>query len=99
MTAPVQALRRLRRLRRLVLARRRLLAAVCASLAVAFALQANAAPPPPRTWVLTAARDLSPGVTVSADDLVPVAFDPATVPAGVLSRQEAVGRTTVGPIR
>ena len=99
MSAPLRTLRPLRRLRRLVLARRRPLAAVCAALAVAVALQANAAPPPPRTWVLTAARDLAPGVTVSAEDLTAVAFDPASVPVGVLSRAEAVGRTTVGPVR
>ncbi len=88
-----------RRLRRLVLARRRLLAALCAALAVATALQVNAAPPPPRTTVLTAARDLPPGTRVATGDLVPAAFDPASVPDGVLTLGEAVGRTTVGPVR
>lgn len=96
MTAPVAALRRLRRS---VLARRRLLAAVCAALAVASALRVHAAPSPPRTLVLTASRDLPPGTTVTARDLVRVAFDPQTVPHGVVTLPGAVGRTTVGPVR
>ncbi len=102
MTSPVARRPRprpLRRLRRLVLARRRLLAAVCVALAVAAALQANAAPPPPRTSVLVAARDLPPGTTVTASDLAPAWFTPGSVPAGVLSRAGALGRTTVGPVR
>lgn len=100
MTAPVvRRPRLLRRLRRLVLARRRLLAAVCAGLAVATALQANAAPPEPRTRVLTAARDLPPGTVVAATDLAPVDFAPDSVPEGVVARGEAVGRVTVGPVR
>jgi Flp pilus assembly protein CpaB len=100
MTAPVvRRPRLLRRLRRLVLARRRLLAAACAGLAVATALQANAAPPEPRTPVLTAARDLPPGTVLAATDLVPVDFAPESVPVGVVARGEAVGRVTVGPVR
>lgn len=100
MTAPaVRRPRLLRRLRRIVLARRRLLAAVCAALAVATALQAGAAPPPPRVRVLTAGRDLAPGTTVTAADLAPARFAPGSVPSGVLSRAEALGRTTVGPVR
>lgn len=89
----------LRRLRRRILARRRLLAALCAGLAVAAALQAHAAPPPPRTSTLTAARDLPPGHTLTSSDLAPALFAPASVPDGVLATEEAVGRTTVGPIR
>jgi Flp pilus assembly protein CpaB len=99
MSAPlVRRPRPLRRLRRLVLARRRLLAATCAALAVATALQANAAPPPPRTPVLTAARDLPPGTRVTADDVVRTGFAPDSVPSGVVALDEAVGRTTVGPV-
>lgn len=89
----------LRRLRRRILARRRLLAALCAGLAVATALQAHTAPPPPLATVLTAARELPPGTTVAPGDLEPTLFTPASVPDGVLSREEAVGRTTVGPVR
>lgn len=96
MTTPVHVIRRLRRV---VLARRRLLAAVCAALAVVTALRANAAAPPPQTQVLTAAHDLQPGSTVSADDLVPVGFDPDSVPEGVVTLHDAVGRVTVGPVR
>lgn len=92
-------LRPLRRLRRILLARRRMLAGLCAALAVAAALQANAAPPPPRTMVLTAARDLAGGVVVRDGDLQRSAFSPDSIPAGTVSRAAAVGRTTAGPIR
>ena len=88
-----------RRTRRTVLARRRPLAALCAALATAFALQAHAAPPPPRVAVLVADRDLPPGATVTDDDLTRVGFAPGSVPTGVLTAPEAVGRTTVGPVR
>lgn len=105
MTAPterrpvVRRPRLLTRLRRAVLARRRLVAAVCAALAVASALQANAAPPPTRLQVLTAAHDLPPGSTLTDDDLTTTAFAPGSVPSGAVSRQRALGRTTVGPVR
>jgi Flp pilus assembly protein CpaB len=90
----------LRRLRRVVLARRRSLAALCAALAVAAGLQAGSTPPPPRTPVLTAAHDLAGGVVVRAGDLRRVPYDPDTVPAGTLQRASAVvGRTTTGPVR
>jgi Flp pilus assembly protein CpaB len=92
--------RALRRVRRTVLARRRLLAGVCAAIAVAAAFQANAAPPPPRTLVLTAARDLAGGVVVHRADLRRIPFDPQSVPTGTLnSATAAMGRTTTGPIR
>jgi Flp pilus assembly protein CpaB len=89
----------LRRLRRAVLARRRPLAALCAAAAVAAGLQAASAPPPARTLVLTAAHDLAAGVVVRPEDLTRTPFDPASVPAGVLPRAAAVGRTTAGPLR
>lgn len=90
---------RVRRLRNRILAHRRPLAAVLAALAVASALQANAAPPPPRVSVVTASRDLPPGATVTAGDVETVGFDPASVPTGVLAAPEVIGRTTVGPVR
>jgi Flp pilus assembly protein CpaB len=101
MTGPLHQLRTLlRRVRRGILARRRLLAAVLAALAVASALRAHAEPPPPRLPVLVAARDLAAGATVSPDDLTRAAFAPGSVPDGVLgSAAEAVGRSTVGPVR
>jgi Flp pilus assembly protein CpaB len=89
----------MRRIRRAVLARRRLLAAVCAALAVLATVRANAAPPPPRTSVLTAAHDLAAGVVVRSDDLRKVPFDPRSVPRGVVDAATAVGRTTAAPIR
>jgi Flp pilus assembly protein CpaB len=89
----------LRRLRRSVLARRRPIAALCAAVAVAAALQSGSPAPPARTLVLTAARDLPAGVVVRAEDLARTPFDPGSVPAGVLPEASAVGRTTAGPLR
>ncbi|MEO5708994.1 MAG: SAF domain-containing protein [Nocardioidaceae bacterium] len=97
--ASFSRLRRLRRLRRSVLARRRPIAALCAAVAVAAALQSGSAAPPARTLVLTAARDLPAGVVVRPGDLARTPFDPASVPAGVLGETSAVGRTTAGPLR
>ena len=92
-------LRRLRRLRRALLARRRPIAAACAAVAVAASLQATSAPPPPRTTVLTAAHDLAAGVVVGAGDLRRTPYDPAGVPEGTLPAVAVVGRTTTGPVR
>lgn len=89
----------LRRIRRAVLARRRPLAAVAAGLAVAAALQANAAPPSPRVVVAVAGHDLPAAVRIEAGDLATRAFAPGSVPAGVVTAAQAVGRTTVGPVR
>lgn len=89
----------LRRLRRSVLARRRPLAALSAAVAVAAALQANAAAPEPRTSVLTAAHDLPAGAVIGPDDLRRTPFAAGSVPVGVLSRRAALGRTTAGPVR
>jgi Flp pilus assembly protein CpaB len=89
-----------RRFRRAVLARRRLLAALFAALAVAGALRANAEPPPPRIPVVVADHDIPAGATLTGDDVVRVGFAPGTVPDGVLAAaDDAVGRTTVGPVR
>ena len=89
-----------RRLRRAVLARRRPLAALCAAVAVAAGLQANAAPPPPRTMVLTAAHDLGAGVVVGSGDLRRTPYVPGSVPTGTLPDEAAaLGRTTAGPVR
>ena len=90
----------LRRARRRLLARRRPLAALFAAVAVVAALQAHAAPAPPRTPVLTAARDLPAGVVLRADDLTRAGYDPVSVPSGVLpDAAAAVGRTTTAPVR
>ncbi len=90
----------LRRLRRALLAHRRGLAALCLGLAVALALQSQAAPPPRTVDVLVAARDLPAGVPLRASDLTEAPFPPGTVPHGALgSAGQAVGRTVVGPVR
>ena len=50
--------------------------------------------------VLTAAHDIPAGVVVRADDLGRAAYDPDSVPSGVLSSEAAaVGRTTAAPVR
>src|SRR3954449_4586473 len=90
---------RLRLLGRAVLARRRPLAAVCAAVAVTAALRAQAAPPPARVQVLTAAHDVAAGVALRPGDLTRSAYDPATVPSGVVDVRAAVGRTTASPLR
>ena len=83
-----------------MLARRRPLAAVCAAVAVVATLQANAAPPPPRVPVLTAAHDLPAGAVLRPDDLTSTPFDPESVPDRVLRGvSQAVGRTTTTPVR
>jgi len=91
--------RALRRTRRAVLAHRRLLAALCAVLAVGATLRAQAAPPPPRVPVLVAAHDLGSGALVTAGDLTTRSFAPGSVPAGVLGRASILGRTTAAPVR
>lgn len=101
MTGPLARTRSfLRRIRRAVLARRRMLAAVFAALAVATALRANAEPPPPRVPVLVASHDIPAGATLTPEDVASAGFAAGTVPDGVMeSAHAAVGRTTVGPVR
>ena len=87
----------LRRVRRAVLARRRLLAALLTGVAVAAGVQAATAPPPPSVGVLTAARDLPAGAVLGSDDLVTVDFAPGSVPTG--ATRDAVGRALAAPVR
>lgn len=86
------------RVRRALLLRRRLLAAVCTGVAVLFAVQATAAPPPATVEVLTAARDLPSGAVLTRTDLVVAEFAAGTAPARVPAYDEAVGRTLAGPM-
>lgn len=83
--------------RRQVLARRRLLAAVCSAGAVAAGLHAVAGPPPATVAVLTAAHDLPAGTVLHEDDLGSVAFAAGSVPDGLAG--DAVGRTLASPVR
>ena len=87
----------LRRVRRTVLARRRLLAALLTGVAVAAGVQSATAPPPPTVGVLTAARDLPAGTLIGSEDLVSVDFAPASVPAG--AARDVVGQTLAAPLR
>lgn len=86
------------RVRRAVLLRRRLLAAVCTAVAVLFGVQAAASPPPATVEVLTAARDLPSGEVLTRDDLVVAEFAAGTAPARVPAYDEAVGRTLAAPL-
>ena len=86
-----------RRLRRVVLRRRRMLAALFALVAVWAGLRATAAPPPPRVPVTVAAHDLAAGTVLRPADLATVRFAPGTVPSGHI--RDPVGRRVVGPLR
>jgi Flp pilus assembly protein CpaB len=94
---PIRLSRFFRRVRRVVLARRRWLAALMAGVAVAAGVQAATAPPPPAVGVLTAARDLPAGAVIGSDDLVTVDFAPGSAPSGVV--RDVVGRTLAAPVR
>src|SRR5690349_5352246 len=86
-----------RSVRRALLARRRLLAALLAAVAVGTGLQAARATPPAQVQVLVAARDLPAGTVVGADDLTGAAYTPGSVPTGLAT--DAVGRTLAAPLR
>jgi Flp pilus assembly protein CpaB len=94
---PRRLSRAFRRVRRLVLARRRLLAALLAGVAVAAGVQAATAPPQPAVGVVTAARDLPAGAVIGSDDLVTVDFAPGSVPSGAV--RDVVGRTLAAAVR
>ena len=87
----------LRAVRRAVLARRRLLAALLTAVAVAAGLHAVAAPPPVAVDVSVAARDLPAGTVLAPGDLRTVGFAPGSVPDGV--SRDAPGRTLAAPLR
>lgn len=91
---------RWRRVRRFVLVRRRLLAAVLAGLAVLASVRAASLPPAETTTVLVAARDLPSGSRVGADDLTAVQLPSDNVPHGALrDSEEVAGRTLAAPMR
>jgi len=97
-TRPVT--RAARRLRRAVLARRRLLAALLAGLAVLSAVRAAAAPAPPTTPVVVAARDLPGGTTVRGPDLRVVRLPAEAVPRGSTADPAPLsGRVLAAPVR
>ena len=87
------------RVRRALLARRRLLAALLVGVAVLAGLRTLAPPPAPTLSVLTAARDLPAGAVLEAGDLETRRLSEAAVPDGVVSREAAPGRTLASPVR
>ena len=94
---PGRLARARRAVRRAVLRRRRLLAAVLTAVAGAAGLQAVTAPPPATVTVAVAARDLPAGAVLGAEDLVAVEFAPGSVPDDLA--EDAVGRMLAGPLR
>jgi Flp pilus assembly protein CpaB len=93
---PDPARRRWRAVRRAVLRRRRLLAALLAGVAVLLGVSAVAAPPPATVPVPVAARDLPAGAELGPDDVVTARFAPGTAPDG-LARRPA-GRVLAAPV-
>ncbi|MDN4171610.1 SAF domain-containing protein [Nocardioides sp. SOB77] len=96
MRLPDRLTRSARAVRRAVLARRRLLAAVLTAVAVAAGLQATAEPPPATVAVTVAARDLPAGAVVTPGDLATAAWAPGSAPADL---PDPVGRVLAAPVR
>lgn len=87
-------------LRRALARRRVLLSAGLAAAAVAAGLSAVAPTPAATAGVVTASRDLPPGIALSDEDLALVAIPAALVPAGaVRDATSVVGRLVAGPVR
>jgi pilus assembly protein CpaB len=79
---------------------RRLLAALCAAVAVLATVKAVTPDPPRTVAVWAAARDLSGGGPLGTQDVHAVALPVGTVPAGALRAGAAVvGRLLAGPMR
>lgn len=88
---------RLRRgVRRAVLRRRRLLAALLVSVAVAAGLQAVTADPPPTHEVQVAARDLAAGTSLTSSDLETRSFTTQNLPEGLVD--DPVGQRLATPM-
>lgn len=94
---PDPARRRWRAVRRAVLRRRRVLAALLAGVAVLLGVSAVATPPPATVPVLVAARDLPAGAEVGDDDVVTARFAPGTAPDGLAEAPQ--GRVLAAPLR
>src|SRR5688500_7664243 len=75
---------RWRRVRRAVLARRRLLAALLAGLAVVTGVRAASLPPTETTAVVVAANDLQGGSVLSTADLTTAELPLEAVPSGAV---------------
>jgi len=93
-----ERLRRTRRaVRRAVLARRRLLAAVLTAVAAMAGFRAVTAPPPPTVPVTVAAHDLPAGTVLAGDDLTTLGFAHGTPPDGLARRP--LGQVLAAPVR
>ena len=84
------------RVRRLVLRRRRVLAAALTAVAVGGVLHTVAPPAPATTTVTVAARDLPAGTALTAADLTTTHLPPDAVPDGLAAA--ATGRTLAAPL-
>lgn len=85
-----------RRVRRAVLARRRLLAAACVGVAVLAGLRATSPVAPPRVEVPVLTRDVPAGAVLVAGDVAMVGYSPEAVPDGVVADPQ--GRMVAGPV-
>lgn len=95
---PLTAARsRLRRLRRRLLAHRRLGAAILAMAAVALGVQAVRPPAPASVALTVAAHDLPAGTVVATGDLTRVRVPPGALPAGLTD--QLTGRVLAGAVR
>lgn len=95
---PLLRLRRARRrLRRTLLAHRRLIAGLLTAAAVVAGLRAVSPPEPPRALLTVAARDLPAGAELTEGDLVAVEVAPDGVPDGIAVRP--LGETLAAPVR
>lgn len=98
--APLPSTGPLLRLRRALLARRRLLSAVLAGLAVLATVRALEDPPAPSETMVVAAHDLVGGDTVAAEDLRVVTVGADLAPAGATGDpDQVVGRVLASPVR
>jgi Flp pilus assembly protein CpaB len=95
--APARLADRLRPVRRAVLRRRRLIAALLTGVAVAAGVHAAAGPAPDTVPVLVAARDLPSGARIGAADLETVRFAPGSAPEAVAD--DPVGEVLAAPLR
>jgi pilus assembly protein CpaB len=99
-SSPPSRAERWREITRLIRRHRRWLSAGCLGLGVAIAVSTLAPQPASGEFIVTAARDLQPGVTLTAADLRQVRFTTAQLPAGAIAQPAAaIGRRLGSAIR
>jgi Flp pilus assembly protein CpaB len=77
---------------------RRLLAAGLAAAGTALAIDAASPAPPETTTVLVAASAVKGGTVLGSEHIEAAEIDPALVPDGALTRDQAIARTLAGPM-